>query len=353
MPDARDHKFAIGSLPPGPGNSLTDVAGVRVGHATLHDPARGILTGVTAILPHGDDLYREKVPAAVAVINGFGKSAGLIQVAELGSIETPVLLTNSFSVAPCVDTLIRRAIAANPGIGRGQPTVNALVLECNDGYLNNIQEPAVTPADVLAAIEEAGGPRGGGPVRQGAVGAGHGMSCFGFKGGVGSSSRRIGLGGREVTVAALVLANFGRAGDLRLPDGARPHPDDGDDRPESGSAIIVIATDAPLECRQLGRLAKRAGAGLAGLGAYWGHGSGDIAVAFTTARRIPADGPAILPAELLVEDHIDPLLRAAADSTAEAVLNALLAAPAMTGFLGHRRPALSSWLDRQRSPAGF
>ncbi|MDR3436362.1 P1 family peptidase [Telmatospirillum sp.] len=348
-PTARSLGLDFGGAPTGPTNSLTDVAGVRVGHATLCDPARGLHTGFTAVLPQAGDLFRDKVPAAVEVINGFGKSAGLMQVRELGCIETPILLTNTFAVATGMQVLIRRAIAADPRIGRDTGTVNPLVLECNDGWLNNIQDLALTEADAEKAIADAESANGCATVRQGSIGAGSGMSCFGFKGGIGSASRALKLDDLDFMLGVLVLANFGRAGDLRLPDGRRPDPAGmAPTDAEKGSVIILLATDVPLECRQLMRVARRTGAGLARLGSFWGNGSGDIAVAFSTARRIAHDElRALIPVTILNESHIDALFRAAADATAEAVLNALCAATALTGRDGHWRPSLADWLTSQ------
>lgn len=342
---ARDFGLSFGAEPTGTGNSLTDVPGVRVGHMTRRDG--DIQTGCTAILPHDGNLYRHKVPAAVEIINGFGKSAGLVQVQELGSLETPILLTNTFAVGTGVNALIRRAIAANPDIGRETATVNPVVCECNDGWLNDIQAMSLGEADMEAAMEAALSPDGTAPVPEGAVGGGTGMSCFGFKGGIGSASRRIALDGTDYTLGLLVQANFGRAGDLLLPDGRRPKPPRAKHpvQPERGSIIIILATDIPLEHRQLWRVARRCGAGLARLGAFWGHGSGDIALAFTTADRIEHDETrALVPRATLNESRIDLLFRAAAEGTQEAVLNALCAAPATTGRAGHFRPSLADWL---------
>ncbi|PZP45877.1 MAG: aminopeptidase [Azospirillum brasilense] len=335
---ARDLGLVCGSLPPGSGNSLADVPGVTVGQRTL---IRGeeIRTGVTAILPHGGRLFREKLPAAVHVLNGFGKSTGLVQVEELGEIETPILLTNTFGVAACAEALIRHAVAEEPRIGRRTSTVNPVVLECNDGHLNDIQALAVTAEDAAAAIAAAGP-----DFASGAVGAGTGMSCFGLKGGIGTASRRLRLDDTEFHLGALVLANFGRAGDLRLPDGRRIDPR-GEDVPERGSVIVVLASDVPLDSRQLRRVATRAGAGIAWTGSFWGHGSGDIFLAFSTAERIPHSPKAdLLPRRVLAEGRIDLLFQAAAEATQEAVLDALAAAEPMTGFRGHHRRALREFL---------
>lgn len=338
MPTARDFGLIAGRMTPGPLNAITDVPGVAVGHKTL--AGNGLATGVTAILPHGGDLFRLKARAAVDVINGFGKSVGLMQVAELGTIETPILLTNTFSVAACTEALIRRAIAANPAIGRETSTVNALVCECNDGAISDIQAMAVTPQDAFDALDSATT----GPVAQGSIGAGTGMTAFGFKAGVGTASRRIPVDGRDYMLGCLVLANFGRAGDLVLPDGRRPDPKQAVEV-EKGSIIIVLATDLPLGDRQLQRVARRAGAGLARLGSWWGHGSGDIAIAFTTADPVEHQpAAAFAPTRRLDDGQIDAVFQAAAETTAEAVLNALCAAKAVTGRKGKIFPALADWL---------
>jgi D-aminopeptidase len=338
---ARDHGLICGTLPPGPLNAITDVPGVAVGHRTLREG--DVLTGFTAILPHPGDLFREKVRAGVEVINGFGKSAGLMQLAELGQIETPILLGNTFSVAVGIEALVGRALAANPEIGRGTGTVNSLVLECNDGFLSDIRARRLTVADAKAALAAAAG----GPVEEGAVGAGTGMSAFGFKGGIGTASRLIALDGRGFTLGVLVQANFGNAGDLVLPDGRRPLPPAASpvQPPERGSVIIILATDLPLESRQLTRIARRCGAGLARLGAFWGNGSGDIAIAFSTAGRIAHHEKAdLVPLTVLNENRIDLAFRAAAEATQEAVLNAMLAAPETVGRDGNRRPSLADCL---------
>ncbi|MFE0018964.1 P1 family peptidase [Mesorhizobium sp. NPDC059054] len=334
----KDFGLACGSLPSGMLNAITDVPGVRVGHVTLRDG--DINTGVTAILPHGGNLFRQKTRAASEVINGFGKTVGLVQLDELGTIETPLLLSNTLSVGICATALIRQAIRQNPDIGRRTGTVNPLVAECNDGPLNDIQALAIGEAHALAAIEAASE----GPVEQGSVGAGTGMTCFGFKGGIGTASRRVVLDGHDHHLGALVLSNFGRAGDLVLPDGRRPdtrRPSEA----ESGSVIIVLATDVPLEHRQLKRVARRAGAGIARLGAFWGHGSGDIAIAFSTADPVDHDEKrGLVPVQVLNESRIDLLFQAAAEATQEAVLNSMLASPAFKGRNDARRPSLAEWL---------
>ncbi|MFT3688634.1 P1 family peptidase [Paenirhodobacter sp.] len=326
-----------GIQPCGALNAITDVPGVLVGHRTCR---RGALnTGVTAVVPQPGNLFRQKLTAAVEVVNGFGKSTGLMQVAELGSLETPVLLSNTFAVGRCADALIRRAVAENPDIGRGTSTVNAVVCECNDGGLSDIQAMAVTEADALAALDAAGR-----DCAEGSVGAGTGMTCFGFKGGIGTASRRMTIAGEARHLGVLVLANFGRAGDLVLPDGRRPDPRAGGG-PEKGSIIVVLATDVPVDQRQLQRICRRAGAGIARLGTFWGNGSGDVVLGFSTANRIPHDpGPDLLPMQRLHDSRMDDLFRAACEATEEAVLNALCAATPVVGPGGATRPLLSDWL---------
>jgi len=335
---AGDLGIRCGTLPSGALNTIADVRGVRVGHSTLLDG--DLKTGISAILPHSDNLFREKLPAGVEVINGFGKSAGLVQVEELGTLETPILLTNTFGVGTCVNALVRHALSANSEIGGSTGTVNPVVMECNDGYLSNIRAMAITEDHAMKALETAER-----EFVQGSVGAGTGMSAFGFKGGIGSASRVFRIAGRDLVLGALVLANFGRAGDLTLPDGRRPIPAGSKDTGERGSVIVVLATDAPLDARQLKRVAKRAGAGLARLGAYYGNGSGDIALAFSTARRLPHfASSSIMAIEVLREDLIDVLFQAAAETTQEAVLNAMVASPRVVGRNGHMRPSLADWL---------
>lgn len=348
---ARDFGLIADRQVTGPHNAITDVPGVRVGHATVREG--NLATGFTAILPHEGNLFRERMPAAVSVINGFGKSAGLMQIAELGCIETPILLTNTFAVGVGFNALVREAIRANPDIGRSASTVNPVVCECNDGYLNDIQAMALSETDATAALNAARAPAGGGPVAQGAVGAGTGMSCFGFKGGIGSASRVVVLDGRPFIVGILALANFGAAGDLVLPDGRRPKPFAAETGPEKGSVIVILATDVPLSARQLGRVAKRCGAGIAWLGSFWGNGSGDIALAFSTAVAMPQKSIlTFTPSLFLCECHIDEVFRAAAEATREAVLNALCAAPATSGFQGHARPSLGDWLATNPRESG-
>ncbi|QNK66956.1 P1 family peptidase [Variovorax sp. PAMC26660] len=338
----------IGHLLQGERNTITDVAGVTVGHQTLSDG--DVQTGVTVIRPHAGDPFRDKVPAAAVVLNGFGKSVGLVQLAELGVLETPIALTNTFSVGTVGTAQIRQCAAANPETGRALPTVNPLVFECNDGFLNDIQRMAVTEADYLHAFDSAAA-----DFAQGSVGAGRGMSSFQLKGGIGSASRRVSSrdGGLH-TVGALVLANYGRQPQMLLAGHAvgerlaamqasRNAAASGE--PEKGSIIIVVATDAPLDARQLRRLALRAGAGLARTGSVFGHGSGDIVLAFSTAYTVPDRVERPMPAVAMLHDGLlDGLFQAAADSTEQAILHALWRATPVTGRDGNHRAALGDLL---------
>lgn len=353
----------IGNLLQGERNAITDVAGVTVGHRTLADGP--VQTGVTVIRPHAGDPFQDKVPAAAVVLNGFGKSVGLLQVEELGVLETPIALTNTFSVGTVAAAQIRRCVADNPETGRTLPTVNPLVFECNDGFLNDIQRMAVSEADYLQALADAGA-----DFEQGSVGAGRGMSSFQLKGGIGSASRRVsarndgtsgGLGGSKNvgtgglhTVGALVLANYGRQPQLLLAGHAvgerlaalqaeRSLP--AVNEAEKGSIIIVLATDAPLDARQLRRLALRAGAGLARTGSVFGHGSGDIVLAFSTAYTVPGSVDRPMPAVAMLHDGLlDGLFQAAADSTEQAIIHALWRATPVTGRDGNHRAALGDVL---------
>jgi len=329
----------IGSLEAGPRGTIADVAGVTVGHCTLAQGA--VQTGVTVIRPHDGDVYRDKVPAAACVINGFGKSVGLVQLDELGVIETPVALTNTFGVGTIANAQIRAAIAANPRIGREDPSVNPLVFECNDGYLNDMQALAIHEAHYMSALDACSV-----DFERGAVGAGRGMSCFELKGGIGSASRVVRVNERAYTTGALVLANFGRLPQLVIGGDAvgKTLTKEANVKPEQGSIIMLIATDAPLDARRLRRLAMRSAAGLARTGSVYGHGSGDIALAFTTAYTVPHEADFIAVPPLVSDTRLDPLFQAAADSIEQAILDALFSAETLAGRDGHRRISLKDAL---------
>ncbi len=327
----RDLGFVVGTLAPGEHNAITDVRGVRVGHVTLSGRTgypESVCTGVTAILPHGGDLVQHKLQAACHVINGFGKTAGLVQLEELGQLESPILLTNTFGVGAALEGGVRYLILRDPRMGDTRPTPNVIVGECNDGYLNDMREMPVRPRHAIAAIENATGGR----VPEGAVGAGTGMRCCGFKGGIGTASRRV--PGSDHTVGVLVLSNFGSAEDLTIlgvPVGRHLHPDDF--LPQDGSIIMVVATDLPWDALALRRLAVRTAFGLARVGSVASHGSGDIAIAFSTADAVrPAynDGGRLATGAF----------HAVVEATEEAILNSLTQAETTVGREGRVVPAL-------------
>jgi D-aminopeptidase len=352
-PRAREVGIKVGILPVGPLNAITDVAGALVGHTTV---VRGdnIRTGVTAILPHGGNLFREKVPGAVFVGNGFGKLMGSTQVDELGEIETPILLTSTLSVPRVADFLLDYMLAL-PG-NEDVQSVNALVAETNDGYLNDIRGRHITREDVLSAIKNAKG----GLVEEGCVGAGTGTVAFGFKGGIGTASRKLPekLGG--YTVGVLVQTNFGgvlvingapvgrELGKYYLREELESNKTQArnrnqDENGADGSVIIVIATDAPVDARNLKRMAARAMMGLARTGAAGSNGSGDYAIAFSTAAdiRIVTTRDQVGPRsqKALSNDAMSPLFLAVIEATEEAIYNSLFRATTTTGR-GHTVEAL-------------
>lgn len=343
---ARDLGIHPGVLDPGDQNAITDVGGVLVGHRTLID-GDSIRTGVTAVLPHGGNLFQEKVPAAVYTANGFGKAAGFEQVRELGSIESPILLTNTLSIGTVVEAGVAWVLkqSGNDDVR----SVNVVAGETNDGYLNDIRGQHVTHQDVFDAIKSAEG----GPVAEGNVGAGTGTRAFGWKGGIGTASRKLPeqLGGW--TVGVLVQANFGgiltmdgiRVGeklgrhDFRdaLSDEAEPTKPGGDE----GSIMVVIATDAPAGSRNLERMAKRAPLGIARTGGYMSNGSGDFIIAFSTAERIRYRAPeAVRERARLNNSEMSGLFLGVVEATEEAIYNALLKAETITGRDGNTVEAL-------------
>jgi D-aminopeptidase len=328
---ARNLGMKIGVMSPGKLNAITDVAGVKVGHATLIE-GNNIRTGVTAILPHDGNLFKEKVPAAVYVGNGFGKLAGSTQVMELGNIETPIVLTNTLSVATAMDALVEYTISQKGN--EDVQSVNAVVGETNDGYLNDIRGRHVTKQSVFEAIRSAQS----GPVREGNAGAGTGTVCFGFKGGIGTSSRVLPEKSGAYTVGVLVQTNFG--GVLQI-DGVPV----GEELKQfylseqlmdkaDGSCMIVVATDAPVDARNLERMAKRAIMGLAKTGGIGSNGSGDYVIAFSThpANRVKnTSNERTDSLNLLRNDAMSPLFMAVIEATEEAIINSLFAAETMVG----------------------
>lgn len=316
---ARELGIILGAMSPGPLNVITDVAGVRVGHVTIVRGSgplvRGVgpvRTGVTALLPHGENIFTAKVPAAAAVFNGFGKTIGLVQIDELGQLETPILLTNTLSVGRVADALVGYMLEQYPAIGVTTGTVNPVVCECNDGLLNDIGGRHVGEPEVRAALDSAAG----GPMAEGNIGAGTGMTTYGFAGGIGTASRRLTQEQGGYTLGALVLANFGRRGELLIAgvpvgrelerQGQQPRATlkTPPEEREQGSVIVLLATDAPLDARQLGRLTRRVPLGLARTGTHGGHGSGDLAIAYSTAQRIPHDSAPLTHTVTVVNEQI-------------------------------------------------
>lgn len=353
-------KFKFGELKKGKRNLITDVPGVRVGNVTLNDGS--VQTGVTAVIPGPGSAFRDKFPAAMHVINGFGKSAGLIQVEELGTLETPVILTNTLSVAAGLNGVLSYMLPDHPEIGTTTGTVNPVVMECNDSYLNDIRGRHVSEEHVLEALAKASE-----DFEEGAVGAGRGMKCYGWKGGIGSASRVLEIGGTEYTVGALLLTNFGKKKDLtvcgvhvgadgiiekeaavsqndavseKCPETAGDPVNAGDpvgaDGRDCGSCIMLLATDMPLTARQLKRCAHRAQSGLARTGAQISGGSGEIVFMFSTANRFPhAPSSPLCDYRFIHDDSLDEMFRAVAECVEEACISSVYHAETVKGRDGH------------------
>ena len=323
----------IGNYKSGLLNNICDVKGVLVGHSTIDK--NNIHTGITTILPHTGNLFKKKVVAASYVYNGFGKSIGLIQIDELGTIETPIVLTNTLSVGNVANGLISFMLQDNNNIGRTTSTINPIVLECNDGAINDIQSRVLNEKHIYESIENANS-----DFEEGAIGAGCGMKCHGFKGGIGSSSRIIEIQGNEYTIGVLVNSNFGSSnGSDLIIKGRHIGPLIKDyqlkEEEDKGSIIVVIATDLPLDARQLKRVCKRAELGIARTGSYAGHGSGDIMVAFSTANILDVDcNEAITSVKRFNEDYINKVFKAVVDATEEAVLNSMFHAKTTISYNG-------------------
>ncbi len=349
-PRAREAGLIIGELPPGVHNAITDVTGVRVGHTTLISgegalrPGSGpVRTGVTVILPHDGNIFRSKMCAAVHTINGYGKVIGFEQVRELGTLESPLALTNTLNVGLVADALVHYAIEQNSDIGITTSSVNVVVGETNDGYLNDLQGRHVHAEHVFAALESASS----GPVAEGAVGAGTGTMCFGWKGGIGTASRVLPIELGSFTLGALVQSNFGRPRDLMIacvPIGRSLQPPMSIDKiDDKGSIMIVLATDAPLDARQLHRLCVRASAGLARVGSHYGHGSGDFVIGFSTAYRIEHEPIGLTGTRAVLIDEAkvsDGLFCAVVEAVEEAILNSLFRAETIVGRDDHVASAL-------------
>ena len=337
----KEFGFTLGRMAKGRRNLITDVPGVKVGQVSIHDGE--IHTGVTAILPHTGDIFHDKCPAASHVINGFGKSTGLVQVDELGTIETPLILTNTLSVGTASTALVHYMLERNADIGVDTGTVNPMVFECNDGYLNDIRGLHVKQEHVLEALAAASD-----EFEEGAAGAGCGMCCYSLKGGIGSASRTFELYGSTYTVGSLLLTNFGSLRDLTIGGdrvGEKLWAEKEAEEKDKGSVIIIIATDAPLSARQLKRVARRAQSGIARTGSISGNGSGEIALAFTTTNRIPhysIDKPICI--QTMYEEDMDLMFRAAIECVEESVISSLTHAVHVKGFRGHEKECLAELL---------
>ena len=332
----RQRGVTIGRLPVGDKNCITDVQGVKVGHITLDHPLDNgdyACTGVTAVLPHEGNLFEHKVVGASYVLNGFGKTTGLVQVDELGVIESPIMLTNTFAVPAVTQGTLEYMLEETAEIGDTTGTINLVVGECNDSRLNSIRKLPIEPKHALECIQQATT----NVAAEGAVGAGKGMICFGYKGGIGASSRKV----KDFTIGCLVLSNFGRKEEFqsaqymqnREKEDIPAYP-----QPADGSIIMVLATDAPLSSRQLKRVAKRCGVGLNRTGSIFSHGSGDIVIAFSTAQKIPHHSEeSIINRQQIREDHdvMNDLFQGAAEATEEAILNSLSQAVTTTGRKGN------------------
>ncbi len=329
----------------GRGNSITDVPGVKVGHITLDEEISNeetVCTGVTAILPHAGNLFEQKVPAAHFILNGFGKTVGLIQVEELGVIESPIMLTNTFSVSAVLQGTLQYLLGQNPTIGDSTSSLNIVVGECNDSYLNAMRLMKVEPKHAIAAIDNATSE----VVEQGAIGAGKGMICYERKGGIGSSSRIVYTATQNYTVGVLTLTNFGKASECKIKDWLKanglnesessPILDSDVEKPD-GSVMVVVATDAPVNERQLKRFAKRAAIGLGRTGTAVHNGSGDIIITFSNGYTIPHNCEGIVHNyTLLRDDHpvMNELFQAVVEATEEAVYQSLLHAETTKGRKG-------------------
>ncbi|MDR7073488.1 P1 family peptidase [Fictibacillus barbaricus] len=338
-----DYGVKIGRLKKGPLNAITDVEGVTVGHVTLSDG--DMQTGVTAIIPHSGNIFKEKLIASSHVINGFGKTMGTVQMQELGVIETPIILTNTLSIGTAADVLIQYMLEHNPEIGRSTGTVNPIVGECNDMLLNDVRAQFIKKEHVFQAIHNAST-----EFLEGSVGAGTGMLCYSLKGGIGSASRRISLAHGEYTVGVLVLSNFGILSDLMI-NGRSIGQELKEallrswEEKDKGSIIVIIATDLPVSERQLNRLNKRAVAGLSRTGSIITHGSGEVVISFSTATKIPHDKPShCLTIPTIHEEDMDEVFRAVVEAVEESVLNSLVTATHVIGRDGNERPAFQDLL---------
>lgn len=344
----RELGVSIGKLSAGKKNCITDVPGVHVGHTTLHYPLDNeehVNTGVTAILPHGGNMFRDKVAAAVYVLNGFGKTTGSVQLDELGRLESPIMLTNTFGVPAVTQGTLEYLLEQSSEIGDTTGTINVVVGECNDSYLNTIRAFPVQPNHAREAIRKATTNQ----AEEGSVGAGTGMICCDYKGGIGASSRLIqdDTTDEEYVVGSLVLSNFGREEDLlqhKIFSNGKDYKKNKSNIKSDGSIMIILATNAPLNERQLKRLSKRAGVGLGKTGSHIAHGSGDVVIAFSTAQTYSHDTSEHKETVVQIrEDHpiMNKLFIGAAEATEEAIFNSLTMATTTEGRKGRIVDSLS------------
>ena len=341
----RDYGVRIGVFQRGKLNKITDVPGVTVGHVTVDDERHH--TGVTVIMPCVDNMFASKLTAASYVLNGFGKTQGLVQVDELGTLETPIALTNTLNVGKVHDALVEYMTGRCEQDGVSFSSINPVVGECNDAAMNAIRDRVVEKAHVFAAIEGACA-----DFEEGAVGAGRGTTCHGLKGGIGSASRIIPIAGQDYTLGVLVQSNHGTLEELHVGERAigreiirarRSKPEA--EPTDRGSIIMVVATDLPVTDRQLRRILKRCGAGLARVGSYFGHGSGDIMIGFSTANRVPHGGEhRVLTLKALSEDALELAFRAVAECTQEAVLNSMVCAEPVLRLDGRMTESLAQYM---------
>lgn len=338
----RDYGVEIGMLKTGPLNKISDVAGVRVGHVTLDDG--DTKTGVTAIMPTLDNVFINKLTAASYVINGHGKTIGLVQLDELGTLESPILLTNTLNVGLVSDALVEFTIKRCQTENQECLSFNPVVAECNDSFLNNIQARAVKEHHVFQAISQAIE-----DFEEGDVGAGKGMSCHQLKSGIGSASRVLNFEGKDYTIGVLVLANHGVMEDLTI-NGEKigqqiKQAIEIEKSEDKGSIIVVFATDLPLSDRQLKRVCKRATVGISRVGSYIGHGSGDLVIGFSTVNGQNPSDKTFETMTRFKESALESVFRAMAEATEESILNALMTSSKVVGYQGHVRRALKDYYN--------
>ncbi len=322
-------------------NLITDVDGVRVGHVTIRSENHNVNTGVTALMPAPDNIFRRKMFAASSIINGFGKSVGLVQIEELGTLESPIIMTNTLSVGTALTASVKYMLELNPEIGVDTGTVNCVVTECNDGELNDIRGLHVTEEHVRQAIMNASE-----SFEEGAVGAGTGMEMMSLSGGIGSASRLVEIAGKDYTIGALALSNYGSSDGLVIGGdhiGRRIKAERF--KEDKGSCIIVIATDIPMLSRQLKRLANRAAHALARTGSYSGNGSGDIAIAFSTANRIEHfNEEKFKSIKMIYDDELSPVFAAGVECVEEALISSIYHADSMQGVRSRQEECLRDYM---------